>query len=78
MLFIHTNELKIMDIANAETNTTEYHQDNGATPLLGTQTYSPHSPLTYTSVAPAEPPPRPLIESRDADALACVGYLLNV
>ena len=36
MLLSHTNELEIPELADAETNPPENHQDNGAMPLVNT------------------------------------------
>ena len=41
VLFTHTNNLKPTELADAESNPTEKHQDNGATPPLNTQPSSP-------------------------------------
>ena len=46
VLFSHTNELEIQELADAETNPTKNLQEKGATPLLDTQPYLPHLPLS--------------------------------
>ena len=69
MLFTHTNKLKIPDLANTKTNSTENYQDNGSTTPLGTQPSSLYSPLIDTLVAPADPLPRLHIENRDTAIL---------
>ena len=43
MIFYHTDGIKIPELANAETNPPENHQDNGNTPPVNTQGYPPHS-----------------------------------
>ena len=75
VLFTHTNELEIPELANANTDPTKKHQYNGDRPLLGTQTYSPQSPLTDTLVALDEPLPHPRNESRGAAFLERAGDL---
>ena len=44
VILSHTNELKILELADAETNPPENHQYNGATPTFNAQPYPPHSP----------------------------------
>ena len=66
VLYSHTNELKIPELANAQTNPPEKHQDNGTTPSVNIYPSPPHSPLEDTLVASSEPPPRPRVEARDA------------
>ena len=78
VLFTHTNKLEIPKIADAETNPTKNHQDNGATSQLGTQPSSSHSSLTDTSVAPAKPPPIPHVEAGDVAVLGRGGDLPDV
>ena len=78
MFFYHTDELKITDLANAETDPLENYQDNGATLPVNTQSSPPHSPPEDTSVASADPPPRPCIESGDAALQAQEGYLPDI
>ena len=58
-----TNELKVMEITNSETDLPENHQDNGATPPVNTQTSLLHTAPEDTSVAYATPPPFPHIEA---------------
>ena len=36
VLFTYTNKLEIMELTDADTDLTKNHQDNGATPPLGT------------------------------------------
>ena len=45
VILSHTDELKILELADAETNPPENHQYNGATPTFNAQPYPPHSPL---------------------------------
>ena len=42
VLFTHTNQIKITELADAKTDPTKNHQDNGTMPPLGTQPSSPH------------------------------------
>ena len=73
VLFTYTNEIKITELADADTKLTENHQYNGSMTLLVTQPYSPHSPLTDTLFALAEPPPRPRVEAGEAAVLVRAG-----
>ena len=74
-LLSHTDELKIPELADIETDPIENLQDNGATPPVGTQPYLPHSPLEDTSAALAGPPPCPHVEAIDAAHQARTGEL---
>ena len=78
VLFFHTDELNISDLANAETDPPENHQDNDSTPPVNTHPSLPHSPPEDTLVASDKPPPRPCVEARDADIQACEGDLPDV
>ena len=78
MIFYHTNELEIPELANAKINQKENYQDNGATPRVNTQTSLQHSPQEDTLVASDEPLPRPRIEAADAALQAQEGDLLDV
>ena len=53
VLLSHANELKIPELADAETDPPENHQDNGDITLVSTQPSPPHSPLEDTLVASA-------------------------
>ena len=72
------NELKIPELDDAETDPTENHQDNGATPTVKTQPSPPHKPLEDASLASAAPPPRPLIEAGTTALQAREGDLPDV
>ena len=65
VIFSHSDKLELPELNDAKTNPPENHQENGATPLVNTQTSPPHSPLEDASVAPATPPPRPCVEAVD-------------
>ena len=78
VLFIHTNEIKPMELAEAYTDPTKNHRYHGDTPPLGTHKSLLHLPLPDTSVSPAEPPICPRVETRDAAVLARTGYLPDV
>ena len=78
MLFSFTNELKILELVDAETDPTENLQDNSATPPVGTEPALPHSPLEETLVASTEPPSFPRVEDGDAALQAYAGDLLDV
>ena len=77
-IFYQTNNIYPMELANYETTPANIHQDNGASPPQSTQTYSPHSPLAYTSVAPVDPLPHPCDQARYAAHLACAENLPEV
>ena len=51
VIFSHTNQLEILDLADAKTNLPENHQDNGATPPVNAQPSLPQSLLEDTYVA---------------------------
>ena len=78
VVFSHTDELKIPELAAAETDPPKNYQDNGATPPVNTQPSPPHSPPEDTSVASDEPPPRPRVEAGDAALQAHEGDLPDV
>ena len=78
VLFSHTNELKIPELVNAETNPLKNLQYNGATPPVNTHTYLPQSPPEDTSFASSEPPPCPCIEAGEAALQARTGDLPDV
>ena len=59
-----------MNLVNAKTVPSENHKENGNIPPLGTQLFSPHSPLTDNPVALYDTPPRPCVEARDDFLLA--------
>ena len=63
----HTDEHEPLDLDDADTNPTENHQDNGATPTVNTQPYPPHSPLEDVLVTSATPLPRPRVKAGNAD-----------
>ena len=72
LLFFHTNKLEILEISNGKTDLPENLQDNGATPPVLTQPYSPHSSLEDASVSPAAPSPHPRVDDGN-DALQVKG-----
>ena len=78
VLFSHTNELEIPDLADAETDPPKNHQDNSATPPVNTQSSPPHSPPEDTLVSSSDPSPRPHVEAGNSDLQACKGYLPDV
>ena len=45
VIFTHTNEIEVLELADAETNPTKNLQDNGATPPFGPHPSLPYSPL---------------------------------
>ena len=45
VIFSHTDELEIPELAEAKSNPPKNLQDNGATPAVGTQPHLLHSPL---------------------------------
>ena len=55
VLFSQTNELKIPELDDTDTNPSENLEDNGATPPVNTQKSPPRSPQEDTLVASAEP-----------------------
>ena len=59
-------------------NAGEKHRDNGATPPVNTQTSPPHSPLEYTLVASAAPPPFSCVEAINSALHAQEGDLPDV
>ena len=66
VLFARTDELKISELYNDETNPPENHQYNGATPPVNAQTSPPHSPLKDTLLASTAPLPHQHVESDNA------------
>ena len=78
VLFSHTNEIEIPELADAKTNPPKNLKDHGTTPPVGTHPSSSYSLLEYTSVALAEPPPCPLVEAGDIALQASPGDLLDV
>ena len=67
MIFYHTDEIEIPELADADTDPPENHQDNGATPPVNTQTSPPHSHPEDTSFDSAKPLPQHCFEYGDAD-----------
>ena len=63
VLFSRTNELKIPELTNAETDPPENHEDNGTTSPVNTQTSPPHSSTEHILVSSAAPTPRPRVEA---------------
>ena len=57
VLFSHTDELEIPELANNETNLPQNLQYNGATSPVNTQPSPLQSPPEYTLVASVELPP---------------------
>ena len=78
VLFSYTGELKIRELADAETNPSENLQDNGATLPVGTQISLPQSPLEEIMFASSEPPQCPRVEAGYAALQARAGDLLDV
>ena len=78
VLFSHTNELKIPELANSEINPPENHQDNGATPLVNTQPSPPQSPPENTLVDSAKSSPSQHIKARYASLQEREGDLSDV
>ena len=78
MIFEHTNELKISDISNADTNQTENHQDKGATPPLGTHPSLINLPLEDTLVALSKTLSRPRVNAGEANLQLRAGDLPDV
>ena len=78
MIFSHTNKIEIPELANAETELPENHQDNSAMPPVNTRPSPPHSPPEDASVASAKPSPRPRVEDGEAALQASEGELPDV
>ena len=78
MFFFHTDELKIPELADADTEPPKNLQYNSATPLVSTHPYLLHSPQEDTLFASAEPPPFPHVKSIDAALQARAGDLTDV
>ena len=78
VLFSHTNELKILELADAETDPPENHQDNGTMPPVNTQPSPLHSPPEETSLSSDNTPPCPRVEVGDTSLQAREGDLLDV
>ena len=78
VLFDHTKNIKILDLATTKTDPTKNHRDIGATLFLLTQPYFLHSPLEDTSVTLANPPPHPSVEVVDAVFRVRVGDFPDV
>ena len=74
----HTGEIEITELDYDKTNPLENHQDNGNTPPVNTQPLPPQSTPEDTSVASAEPPPRPRVEAGYAALQAREGDLLDI
>ena len=77
VLFYHTDEIKNLEIPNANTDLPGNHQDNGAKPPANTQPSPPHAPPEDTSVASAKPTLHPRIDAGDYDIQVQEGDLLN-
>ena len=69
---------KIIEFDDADNDLPENHQENGATPPVNTQPYSPQSPQEDTLVASAAPPPYSGVEAGNAALQARWGELLYV
>ena len=78
VLFSHTNKLKILDLADADTDPTKNLQDNGTMLPVETHPSLPHSPLEDTLVALEEPPAYPRVGDGYAALQACMGDLTDV
>ena len=66
MLFSCIDELEIPELDDAENDSPENHQDNGATPPVNTHPSMPHSPTEDAFVASYAPPSRPRVEAGNA------------
>ena len=75
VLFFHTNDTEILDLANADTNPPQNLQENGSTLTVNTHKSPTNSPLEKNSVTSAEPLPCPCVKDRDATLQACAGDL---
>ena len=61
-MFSYTDEIKITELADTETNQPKNYQGNGTTPPVNTQPF----PLHYLQeVALVKPPSRPRVETED-------------
>ena len=78
VLFSHTEEIEIPELADAKTDPTENIQDNGTTLPVSTQTCLPHSPLKETLVALAETLPYHSVEAGDVALQVRTEDLLDV
>ena len=70
VILSHTNDLKIKELTNTETDPPYNHQDNGSTPPVNTQPSPLHSLPEDALFISAKPPPHPRIEDRDASIQA--------
>ena len=77
-LFSYTNELKILEIADTETDPPENLQENGAMPPVSTYPSLSYSSLKDTLVTLAKPTPRHRVEAGDATLQARAGDLPDV
>ena len=48
VILSHTDKLKLLELADADTDPPKNHQDNGAMSPVNTQPYLPNSPLEET------------------------------
>ena len=78
VLLYRIDELKLPEIDDAETNLSENHQENGATPPVNTEPSLPQSPMEDASVASAAPPPRPSVTAGNPALQAQEGDLPDV
>ena len=78
VIFSHTEDLEIPELADAKNDPPKNHQDNGNTPPVNAQTSPPHSPPEYTSVASAKTPPCPCVKAGNYDLQAHEGELLYI
>ena len=72
-LYTQSNKLESTELSDVDTDLIKNNQYNGAMPPLGTQPYSPHSPLTNTLVSLDETLPQLRFDSGDAAVLARKG-----
>ena len=78
VLFCHTDEIEIIELADDETNLPENHKYNGDMPSVNTQPSLTHSPPEDTLVASAEAPLRPCAKAEDTALQACEGDLQDI
>ena len=78
VLFSHTDELEIQELAVAKTNPHENRQDDGAMTPVNTQFSPTHSSPEDTLVFSTKPPPCPRIKAGDAALQARKGDLPDV
>ena len=78
VILYRIDELKILELNNADTDPPENHQDNGVMSSVNTQPSLSHSPPEDTPVASDAPPPHPLVDAGNAAPKAREGDLPDV